>query len=136
MHPGTVALRNYNNAHRGMRMRALTRDWRRHLRVLRFWFDTNGPESIEGTGSAHDERIDVLRALPFVAIHVVCIFVLWVGTSPIAVAVAFLMYAIRMFAMTGFYHRYFAHRTFRTSRTMQFVFAVIGSSAVQRGPLW
>ena len=34
------------------------------------------------------------------------------------------------------YHRYFSHRTFRASRTVQFVFAVIGASSVQRGPLW
>jgi stearoyl-CoA desaturase (delta-9 desaturase) len=46
------------------------------------------------------------------------------------------MYAIRMFAITGFYHRYFSHKTFKTSRLMQFIFAVIGASAVQRGPIW
>ena len=28
---------------------------------------------------------------------------------------ALLLYVVRMFAVTGFYHRYFAHRTFRTS---------------------
>jgi len=43
---------------------------------------------------------------------------------------------VRMFAITGFYHRYFAHKTFHTSRTAQFIFAVIGAAAVQRGPLW
>lgn len=41
-----------------------------------------------------------------------------------------------MFAITGFYHRYFSHRSFQTSRPMQFLFAVIGASSVQRGPLW
>jgi stearoyl-CoA desaturase (delta-9 desaturase) len=41
-----------------------------------------------------------------------------------------------MFALTGFYHRYFSHRTFKTSRTVQFVFALLGASCVQRGPLW
>jgi stearoyl-CoA desaturase (delta-9 desaturase) len=41
-----------------------------------------------------------------------------------------------MFAITGFYHRYFSHRTFRTSRALQFVFAVIGAASVQRGPIW
>ena len=41
-----------------------------------------------------------------------------------------------MFAITGFYHRYFSHRSFQTSRAMQFLFAVIGASSVQRGPLW
>jgi len=41
-----------------------------------------------------------------------------------------------MFAITGFYHRYFSHKSFQTSRLGQFIFAVIGASAVQRGPLW
>jgi stearoyl-CoA desaturase (delta-9 desaturase) len=41
-----------------------------------------------------------------------------------------------MLAITGFYHRYFSHRAFRTGRVMQFLLAVIGASAAQRGPLW
>jgi stearoyl-CoA desaturase (delta-9 desaturase) len=41
-----------------------------------------------------------------------------------------------MFAITGFYHRYFSHKAFKTSRIIQFIFAVIGASAVQRGPIW
>ena len=41
-----------------------------------------------------------------------------------------------MFAVTAFYHRYFSHRAFRASRAMQFIFALLGASAVQRGPLW
>jgi stearoyl-CoA desaturase (Delta-9 desaturase) len=60
----------------------------------------------------------------------------WTGTSPFAIAVAVALFAVRMFAITAFYHRYFSHRAFRTSRGWQFVFAVMGASAVQRGPLW
>jgi len=41
-----------------------------------------------------------------------------------------------MFAITGFYHRYFSHKAFRTSRPMQFLFALVGAASVQRGPLW
>jgi stearoyl-CoA desaturase (delta-9 desaturase) len=41
-----------------------------------------------------------------------------------------------MFAITGFYHRYFSHRTFKTSRVGQFIFALLGAAAVQRGPIW
>ena len=41
-----------------------------------------------------------------------------------------------MFAITGFYHRYFSHRSYKTSRAGQLVFAVVGATAVQRGPLW
>ena len=41
-----------------------------------------------------------------------------------------------MFSITGFYHRYFSHRSFKTSRLAQLVFAVMGATCVQRGALW
>lgn len=81
-------------------------------------------------------RSEWLRVIPFGLVHLTCLAVFWVGWSPIAVGVALAAYAVRMFAITGFYHRYFSHRTFSTSRAAQFVFALIGNSALQRGPLW
>lgn len=101
--------------------------------VVRRWVDTQARVEDDGQQA---NRIDWLRALPFIAMHVACVAVAWVGVSPIALAVAVGLYALRMFAITGFYHRYFSHRTFRTSRTLQFAFALIGASSVQRGPLW
>jgi len=65
-----------------------------------------------------------------------CLGVFVVGWSWSALAVAGALYATRMFAITGFYHRYFSHRAFKASRVAQLVFAVLGASAVQRGPLW
>ncbi len=103
------------------------------LDTLRRWFDT-GSTQVQNTAAGH--RIDWLRAVPFVALHVVCLLAFRVGVSAPALGVAIALYVIRMFALTGFYHRYFAHRSFRTSRTLQFTFAVIGASCVQRGPLW
>lgn len=100
--------------------------------AVRRWFDTDAV--------AHDgqdgDRIDWLRAVPFVAMHLACLAVFWVGVSPVAVLVALALYALRMFAITGFYHRYFSHRTFRTSRVVQFLAALVGAASVQRGPLW
>jgi stearoyl-CoA desaturase (Delta-9 desaturase) len=101
--------------------------------ALRRWFDTAASTPAD---EAKADRIDWLRAAPFVGMHIACIMVFWTGVSPVALAVAGTLYAVRMFALTGFYHRYFSHRTFRTSRAVQFVFAVIGASCVQRGPLW
>jgi len=94
-----------------------------------------------GVARGHDQalvghRIDWLRALPFIALHLGCLAVFWVGVSPVAVLVAVALYALRMFAITAFYHRYFSHRAFRTSRAVQGIFAAIGASCVQRGPLW
>jgi stearoyl-CoA desaturase (Delta-9 desaturase) len=103
------------------------------LASLLSWFDT---QHNADPGSTRADRIDWLRATPFVAIHLACFGVFWVGVSTVAVATAALLYALRMFALTGFYHRYFSHRAFQTSRAVQFVFAVIGAACVQRGPLW
>lgn len=81
-------------------------------------------------------RVDWLRCLPFVLLHLACLFVLVVGVSATAVAFAFALYVVRMFAITAFYHRYFSHRAFKTSRAAQFGFALLAATAVQRGPLW
>lgn len=102
-------------------------------RTVRRWFDTS---VVVQRDEEREERIDWLRAAPFLAIHLACLGVIWVGVSPIALIVAVTLYAVRMFAITGFYHRYFSHRTFQASRMVQFVFAVIGASCAQRGPLW
>mgnify|MGYP001546008614 CR=1 FL=1 len=109
----------------------LRRSW--PVRTARRWFDTSAVVEVD---EAREDRIDWLRAAPFVAMHLACLGVIWVGASPVALAVAAALYALRMFALTGFYHRYFSHRTFQTSRAVQFVFATIGASCVQRGPLW
>jgi stearoyl-CoA desaturase (delta-9 desaturase) len=101
--------------------------------AVRRWFDT---DDRAGVDDALSNKIDWARAVPFIFLHVACVGVFWVGFSPVALFVAGALYAIRMFALTGFYHRYFSHRSFRTSRTVQFIFAVIGASCVQRGPLW
>jgi stearoyl-CoA desaturase (delta-9 desaturase) len=104
------------------------------LGALCCWFDTQAADGAES--EADGDRIDWLRAVPFILLHVACAAVFWTGVSTTALAVAAGLYAIRMFALTGFYHRYFSHRAFRTSRITQFVFAAIGASCVQRGPLW
>lgn len=98
---------------------------------IALWFDTSAVEVSPG-----DRRVDWVRVIPFIGMHAACLAVFWVGWSVTAVSVAFGLYVVRMFAVTGFYHRYFSHRTFTTTRAGQFVFALIGASAVQRGPLW
>ena len=79
---------------------------------------------------------DHARGAAFIGIHIMCLGVIWVGWSWAALLVAAALYLVRMFAITGFYHRYFSHKTFRTSRWFQFLFAMIGNSAAQKGPLW
>ena len=98
------------------------------------WLDSDaGAEAPRGDQSG---GIDWFRCLPFLLLHAGCLGVIWVGWSRAAVAVAIGLYGVRMFAITGFYHRYFSHKAFRTNRFWQFLFAVLGNSSAQRGPLW
>ena len=107
---------------------------RKQLLAIMRWFDAEA-----GSGSRPEKatkQVDWLRIIPLVALHVACLAVFWVGWSWTAIGVAAVLYVVRMFAITGFYHRYFSHKAFRTNRFWQFLFAVAGNSAVQRGPLW
>ncbi|QOC23340.1 acyl-CoA desaturase [Wenzhouxiangella sp. AB-CW3] len=103
------------------------------MNPFRIWLDSG---RYHHSDNADPHRIDWLRILPFIGLHLACLGVLLVGVSATALVVFLASYLIRMFAITAFYHRYFSHRAFRTSRPMQFAFALLGASATQRGPLW
>src|SRR5688500_11671477 len=106
-------------------------------RALLAWFDTGRSSSFsKDVDHPGADGVDWVRTLPFILMHLACLFVFTVGVSPIALIVCAALYFIRMFAITGFYHRYFSHKSFKTSRVGQFIFGVLGSSAVQRGPIW
>jgi len=98
------------------------------------WFDNSVGAQPVSKSEALD--IDYVRSIPFLMLHLMCFAVIWVGWSWTAVIVAISLYFLRMFAITGFYHRYFSHRSFETSRWAQFLFAAWGNTAVQKGPLW
>ena len=106
------------------------------LGALVRWFDADHiPEGAEALRNT-PKRVDWPRSVPFIVMHLACLGVIWVGVSPIAVWTAVGLYFVRMFAITGFLHRYFSHKTFATSRAFQFVMAVWAATAVQRGALW
>jgi stearoyl-CoA desaturase (delta-9 desaturase) len=85
---------------------------------------------------ASDERIDPRVCWPLLAVHAGALLVLWTGWTPSALLVALALFVARAFGLTAGYHRYFAHRAFRTSRAFQFALACLGASAAQLGPLW
>ena len=83
------------------------------------------------------DRIAWAPSLPFLAIHA------WALATPFLfpatwglVALAAGLYAARMFGITAGYHRYFAHRAFRTSRGFQLLLAFLGGTSAQKGALW
>ncbi len=81
-------------------------------------------------------RPRLIPTLYFGGIHLACLAILWVGFSWTALWVCLAHYALRMFAITAGYHRLFAHRSYTTSRVFRFFLAVLGTLALQKGPLW
>jgi len=75
--------------------------------------------------------------VPFWGVHVAALVgAIMVGWSWAALGWLVGSYAVRMFSITAGYHRYFAHRTFKTGRVFQFILAVLAMSAAQQGILW
>jgi stearoyl-CoA desaturase (delta-9 desaturase) len=81
--------------------------------------------------------IDLVSSVPFAAVHVVALagaFLVPFSWKLVGLAVA--LYYARMAATTIGYHRYFSHRSFKTSRAFQFVLAVLAQTSAQKGALW
>jgi stearoyl-CoA desaturase (delta-9 desaturase) len=68
--------------------------------------------------------------------HLSVFFVFFVPFTGALLALAIGSYLLRMWAITAGYHRYFSHRSFKTSRAFQLVLGILGTSAMQNGPLW
>lgn len=82
------------------------------------------------------DKIDWVRAVPFLLVNLGCLLVFYFGFSWTAFITAAVLYFVRIFSIGAFYHRYFSHKTFSTNRFWQFIFALIAGSCAQRGPLW
>ncbi|HEX8795326.1 MAG TPA: acyl-CoA desaturase [Polyangiaceae bacterium] len=80
--------------------------------------------------------IEHLSNVLFVGMHLSTLFVFVVHVTPVALALTLGGYALRMWAITGGYHRYFAHRSYKTSRAFQMVLAILGATSMQNGPIW
>ncbi|SFI02890.1 stearoyl-CoA desaturase (delta-9 desaturase) [Bosea sp. OK403] len=75
-------------------------------------------------------------AIPFVLVHLACLGAIWSGVTWTSVWLAIGLYWLRMFAVTGGYHRYFSHRTYKISRFGQFLLALLAQSTAQKSVLW
>lgn len=83
-----------------------------------------------------DEKLNWITSLGFFAIHALALGALVTGVTAKALVLCVVLYFGRMWFITAGYHRYFAHRSYKTSRAFQLVLAFGGSSAAQKGPLW
>ena len=87
------------------------------------------------TAEYHDDIIYPNTAA-FIFVHLVPIAALWSGVTATSVLLAITLYVVRMFGITAGYHRYFSHRSFRTSRVGQFLLAWLAMSSAQKSVLW
>jgi stearoyl-CoA desaturase (delta-9 desaturase) len=78
----------------------------------------------------------IRESAAFWFVHVACLAAFFTGVSWSALGVCLALFWLRMFAVTAGYHRYFSHRSYKTSRPFQFVLALLGTLAVQKGVLW
>lgn len=78
-----------------------------------------------------------LLSIPFWGVHILAIVgIAILGFSWTGLALCVALYLPRMWFVTGAYHRYFSHRTYKTSRWFQFLLALGAASTAQKGPLW
>jgi stearoyl-CoA desaturase (delta-9 desaturase) len=82
------------------------------------------------------EQMMFAKSIPFFAMHLVPFLAFFTGVRVIDWVVCIALYYVRMFFITGGYHRYFAHRSYNTSRFFQFVLAFGGGTSAQKGALW
>ena len=78
-----------------------------------------------------------LAMLPFWGAQLTAVIgILIGGWSWKGLALALALYTVRMFGLTAGYHRYFSHRSYKTSRVFQFLLALLGATSTQKGVLW
>lgn len=83
----------------------------------------------------HDDII-YPDSIPFVLVHLACFAAVWTGVTLQAVLLGLALYVVRMFGVTAGFHRYFSHRSYRTSRVGQFLLALLCQTSAQRGLIW
>jgi stearoyl-CoA desaturase (delta-9 desaturase) len=84
----------------------------------------------------HRPKLPRAGAAPFLIVHALPLLAFVTGVTVKAVVLGVVLYVVRMFCITAGYHRYFAHRAYRLGRFPQFLLALGGASAAQKGPLW
>jgi stearoyl-CoA desaturase (delta-9 desaturase) len=81
-------------------------------------------------------RIDWVKSIPFLLMHLAAFSVLLVPFEWKWVGCLAFSYYLRMFGVTAGFHRYFSHRSYKLGRAAQFAMAWMGTMAMQKGVLW
>ena len=77
-----------------------------------------------------------LSLSPLIAVHLALLAIPFVELSVWSVVGIFVVTRITGLGVTAGFHRYFSHRSFKTTRWFQFLLACAGCTALQKGPLW
>ena len=80
--------------------------------------------------------INILSIVIFWTVQVSALLVFFVPFSWGMVALWAASHFVRAIGLTLAFHRYFAHRAFQMNRAARFFWALLGTSAMQKGPLW
>jgi stearoyl-CoA desaturase (Delta-9 desaturase) len=75
-------------------------------------------------------------AILFLLLHVACLGVFFVSPTATALMLCAATFCVRKFGITAGFHRFFSHRSFKTSRVFQFLLAFAGGMSAQKGALW
>ncbi len=81
-------------------------------------------------------RISLLLSLPFALVHLASLLIFFMPFHWYYLVACLGLLVVRMFFVTAGYHRYFSHRSFKTSRVFQFVIAFMAMTSSQKGVLW
>jgi len=98
---------------------------------------TPAPPLLPATGSeADDRKINWRTSTAFIVLHALPLLAIFTGVSRADVVLCLATYYVRVMFITGGYHRYFSHRSYRLRRVPQAILAFGGLTAAQKGPLW
>jgi stearoyl-CoA desaturase (delta-9 desaturase) len=82
------------------------------------------------------DRPRLINAIPYLLVHLACLGAFLVPFEARYVGLAVGLYYLRMFGITAGYHRYFSHRTYKTSRAFQLLLACLAMTSAEKGVLW
>ena len=74
--------------------------------------------------------------LGFFGVHIAALGAFFTGVSTTDIVVCVTLYWVRIFAIGAGYHRYFAHRSYKTGRVFQFIIGFLAQSTAQSGLIW
>lgn len=74
--------------------------------------------------------------ISFILMHLLPFAAFFTGATWFDWVICAFLYFFRMFWVTAGYHRYFAHKSYKTSRFFQFIIAFMAQTSVQKGALW